>query len=227
MDLSNDFRVSAPIEQAWEILTDLERVAPCMPGATLHEVLGDEYRGAVKIKVGPITAEYKGTVRIAKMDEANRQVVLLAEGRESRGQGNAEATITATLTPDGEGTAVAILTELSITGKVAQFGRGVLASVSTKLLGQFVTRLEEDLLGTSADGTPSEDAADSGGESTSRPSPVVRPTRTGDAEPIDLLEATWSSLPRWAVQITFGTVAVTVLALLLRHRRHRARSQAA
>src|SRR5213592_4197212 len=136
MELTNEFTVDAPIEQAWSVLTDLERIAPCLPGAQLTEVEGDEYRGTVKIKVGPITAQYKGVAKIEEADAANHKVVLQAEGRDTRGQGNASATVTATLVPEGAGTTVNIDTDLNITGKVAQFGRGVMADVSSKLLGQ-------------------------------------------------------------------------------------------
>ncbi|MGK2949320.1 MAG: SRPBCC domain-containing protein [Acidimicrobiales bacterium] len=146
MELTNDFRVALPVDRAWAVLTDLERIAPCMPGAQLQEVEGDEYRGIVKIKVGPITAQYKGKATFLEQDTANHKAVLRAEGRETRGQGNANATITATLTPDGDGTAVSVVTDLTVTGRVAQFGRGVLADVSAKLLGQFVDCLETTVL---------------------------------------------------------------------------------
>lgn len=151
MELTNDFRVSVPVEQAWKVLTDLERIAPCMPGAQLQEVEGDDYRGVVKVKVGPITAQYKGTARFLERDESARRAVLRAEGRDTRGQGTASATVTAVLTPDGagtdaEGTTVSIVTDLAITGKVAQFGRGVLAEVSGRLLDQFAQHLESDVL---------------------------------------------------------------------------------
>jgi carbon monoxide dehydrogenase subunit G len=146
MELTNDFRVALPVERAWAVLTDVERIAPCLPGAQLQEIEGDEYRGIVKVKVGPITAQYKGQARFLSQDLDAHVAVLRAEGRETRGQGNANATITATLTPDGEGTAVAIVTDLTITGRVAQFGRGVLADVSAKLLDQFVADLEKTVL---------------------------------------------------------------------------------
>ncbi|HEX2039019.1 MAG TPA: SRPBCC family protein [Acidimicrobiales bacterium] len=146
MELTNEFRVSVPVERAWAVLTDVERIAPCMPGAELHEVEGDEYRGVVKVKVGPITAQYKGSATFVERDDTGRRAVLRAEGRDTRGQGNANATITATLQPDGDGTRVEVVTDLAVTGKVAQFGRGVLADVSAKLLGQFVERLEADVL---------------------------------------------------------------------------------
>jgi uncharacterized protein len=146
VDLTNEFRVGVPVERAWEVLTDVERIAPCMPGAQLQEVEGDEYRGIVKVKVGPITAQYKGAARFVEQDEAGHRAVLRAEGRETRGQGNANATITAQLEPDGDGTKISVITDLTITGRVAQFGRGVLADVSTKLLGQFADCLETKLL---------------------------------------------------------------------------------
>ena len=166
MELTNEFRVDVPIAEAWNVLTDVERIAPCMPGAELQEIAGDEYRGIVKVKVGPITAQYKGAARFLEKDDDAHKAVLKAEGRDTRGQGNANATITATLTADGDGTAVSVVTDLTVTGKVAQFGRGVLADVSSKLLGQFVECLHADLLGSapaaaaaSASATPAKPTA--------------------------------------------------------------------
>jgi uncharacterized protein len=176
MELTNEFRVGVPVERAWEVLTDVELIAPCMPGAQLQEIEGEEYRGVVKVKVGPITAQYKGVARFLEKDEAAHKVVLRAEGRETRGQGNANATITATMTPDGDGTEVAVVTDLTITGRVAQFGRGVLADVSSKLLGQFVDCLESKLLTDSAaSGTP----ASGGDASASASAPTSRPPSAG------------------------------------------------
>src|SRR5436189_5965764 len=106
MKLENEFRVDVPIEEAWRVLLDVERIAPCMPGADLQEVEGDEYRGVVRVKVGPITAQYKGAARMVEKDDDAHRAVLRAEGRETRGQGNANATISATLTPAGRGTRV-------------------------------------------------------------------------------------------------------------------------
>jgi uncharacterized protein len=168
VDLTNEFRVGVPVERAWEVLTDVERIAPCMPGAQLQEIEGDEYRGIVKVKVGPITAQYKGAARFVEQDEAGHRAVLRAEGRETRGQGNANATITAQLEPDGDGTKISVITDLTITGRVAQFGRGVLADVSTKLLGQFANCLETKLLageesGAAAGGGVGEGGGASGG----------------------------------------------------------------
>ena len=150
MELSNEFVVPVSIDEAWILLTDVERIAPCMPGAELQEIDGDEYRGIVKVKVGPITAQYKGKATFVEKDDAGHKAVLRAEGRDTRGQGNANATITATLVPEGSGTKVTVVTDLAITGRAAQFGRGVMADVSTKLLGQFVSCLEKNVLGAAA-----------------------------------------------------------------------------
>jgi carbon monoxide dehydrogenase subunit G len=147
VELTNEFTVNVPIDEAWDVLTDVTRIAPAMPGAKLEGVEGDEYRGVVKVKVGPVTAEYRGAASFIERDATSHRAVLRAEGRETRGQGNATATITASLVPDGDGTRVSVVTDLSITGRVAQFGRGVLADVSNKLLGQFVAALERTVLG--------------------------------------------------------------------------------
>jgi hypothetical protein len=151
MELTNEFEVAVPVSEAWAVLTDVERIAPCLPGAELKEIEGAEYRGVVKVKVGPITASYRGVAHFDELDESTHRAVLKAEGRETRGQGNASATITATLAPSETGTKVQVATELAITGKVAQFGRGVLADVSSKLLDQFVQNLETMVLSPKAD----------------------------------------------------------------------------
>lgn len=168
MELTNEFTVEVPVDEAWAVLTDLERIAPCMPGAALEEVEGDEYRGVVKVKVGPVTTQYRGKASFLERDADAHKAVLKAEGRETRGQGNATATITASLEAAGDGTRVSVVTDLSITGRVAQMGRGVLADVSNKLLGQFVTSLETTVLagaGTSDDGAG--EAADGGASDSS------------------------------------------------------------
>ncbi|HVF74145.1 MAG TPA: SRPBCC family protein [Acidimicrobiales bacterium] len=154
MELTNEFRVGVPVDQAWAVLTDVERIAPCLPGAELQEVEGDEYRGVVKVKVGPITAQYKGKATFVERDDAAHRAVLRAEGRDTRGAGNANATITATLVDEGDATLVQVVTDLTVTGKVAQFGRGVLADVSAKLLDQFVESLEADVLSAPAPAAP-------------------------------------------------------------------------
>lgn len=146
MELTNEFRVSVPIEEAWSVLTDLQRIAPCMPGATLQEVSGEDYLGTVKIKVGPITSSYKGKVRFTEKDDQAHRAVLRAEGRDTKGQGNASADIKAVLSEENGQTLCKVDMTLTISGRVAQFGRGVLADVSQKLVEQFVASLEQEVL---------------------------------------------------------------------------------
>lgn len=151
VELRDEFSVDVPIDTAWEVLTDVARLAPCMPGATLEAVEGDDFSGTIKVKVGPVSAEYKGKATFLERDPIARRAVLRAEGRETRGQGSANATITAELVPDGTATRVSVSTDLAISGRVAQFGRGVLADVSTKIIGQFVASLESTVLAGSAE----------------------------------------------------------------------------
>ena len=161
MELSNTFTVGQPIDVTWPVLCDIERIAPCMPGAQLTEVDGEVFSGEVKLKVGPINARFKGTAEMVERDDDAHRAVLKAKGKDTGGKGNANATITATAEPDGDGTRVTIATDLSITGKVAQFGRGALDDISTKLLGQFVDCLETNVLAgdaAGADGADEEDA---------------------------------------------------------------------
>jgi uncharacterized protein len=145
MELTNEFTVPVPVERAWEVLTDVELIAPCLPGAQLQEIEGDEYRGIVKVKVGPITAQYKGAATFQEQDEAARRLVLKADGRDTRGQGSASALITVVMQEQAGSTHVSVDTDLTIKGKVAQFGRGMIAEVSAKLLTQFVECLEGKL----------------------------------------------------------------------------------
>ena len=147
MELNNEFRVAVPAAKTWKVLTDVERVAPCIPGAQLLSVDGDDFTGAVKVKVGPITVSYKGEASFQEKDEAAQRVVIKASGKETRGSGNAAALVTAQLKDEGDATHVVITTDLTISGKAAQFGRGVLADVSSNLIGQFARNLEAELLG--------------------------------------------------------------------------------
>ena len=144
MDLHHEFTVPVPATEAWKILTDLERLAPCLPGAQLTEIEGDIYRGQVKLKVGPILAQFKGQASFVSRDNTNFRASLKAEGRDTGGKGNASATITAQLfAVDAASAKCTVDTQLNISGKVAQFGRGALADVSDKLLLQFVDNLNK------------------------------------------------------------------------------------
>ena len=178
MELNNEFEVSAPIEKVWEVINNVELIAPCLPGAQLEEVENDEYRGFVKVKVGPITAQYKGVAKFIEKDDSNHRVVIRGEGRDTRGAGNAAADITASLESIAEGTRVNVVTDLKITGKVAQFGRGVMADISKKLMGQFADNLSELVLaeGGNSQSGKSEDSSDQ------------------DSEAIDLLSVAGSSI---------------------------------
>ena len=145
MKIDHEFTVGVPIEQAWAVLTDLEAIAPCMPGAQLTGVDGDVYSGKVKVKVGPVTTEYAGTAHFVEKDDTAYHAVIDAKGRDSRGAGNASAAISAQLRADGTRTVVSVDTDLKISGKIAQFGSGMIKEVSEKLLGQFVDCLEGKL----------------------------------------------------------------------------------
>ncbi len=187
MNIQDEFRVGVPVDEAWQVLLDVERIAPCMPGAQLQEIEGDEFRGIVKVKVGPITAQYKGAARLTEVDDANHRAVIRAEGRDTRGQGNASATVTATLEPESDGTRVHIESDVTITGKVAQFGRGVIADVSSKLLTQFVECLEREVL--SAPEQQSEQPSEPATPTESTASAGPRTVDAPEAEPVDLLRA--------------------------------------
>jgi carbon monoxide dehydrogenase subunit G len=152
--LLNEFLVHRPIDETWAVLTDVERIAPCMPGATLQEIEGDVYRGVVKVKLGAISTAFKGEARFVERDDAQHRAVLHGEGRDTTGKGNADAMITATLESVSASTTKCVVqTDLRVTGKVAQFGRGIMADVSKKLMAQFATNLNT-MLDQSGDATP-------------------------------------------------------------------------
>ncbi len=166
MKLEHDFTVPAPVDEAWKVLLDVERVAPCMPGATLLTVDGDEFTGTVKVKVGPIQVTYKGKARFTSLDEAGHRAVIEASGKEARGTGTAAATVTTVLeSASASTTRVRVETDLNVTGRPAQFGRGVMAEVGGKLIGQFASCLAEEL---SAPSTPATGSAD-------EPTPAAEP----------------------------------------------------
>jgi len=145
MELEHQFIVPASIEVTWAAFNDPGRVAPCFPGATLISLEGDDFTGSAKIKLGPIALQYNGTGRYVERDESAHRAVIEAKGKDKRGNGTANATVTAQLSADGDATSVHVTTDLAVTGKPAQFGRGVMQDVSDKLLGQFVTCLQATL----------------------------------------------------------------------------------
>ncbi len=157
MELDNSFTVPVPPEVAWDVLLDVARIAPCMPGATVDEVEGDVVTGRIKVKVGPVALTYRGTAKFHERDDAARTVLVEASGKETRGAGTAAATIKASLEPAKSGaTLVSMHTTMNVTGRPAQFGRGVMAEVAGKLVGQFADNLAEQLV---ADNTMTADGA--------------------------------------------------------------------
>lgn len=221
--LNHSFTVPVPVDDAWRILTDVERIAPCLPGAQLQEIEGDVYRGVVKVKVGPIQAQFKGQASFVERDDANHRAVLKGEGRDTGGKGNASALITATMTrlSDAE-TTCEVTTDLTITGKVAQFGRGAMKDISDKLLAQFVENLNAliatqptvpasaEITGETTATTPDETPADEAPSATG-----VRTIDAPEAAPIDLLSTAGGTIAKYALPAVAAVVAVVVLALVI------------
>jgi carbon monoxide dehydrogenase subunit G len=197
------------IDKAWEVLTDVERIAPCMPGATLLSVDGDDFTGEVKVKVGPITVSYKGKASFLEKDVLAHRAVLKANGKETRGQGNAAATVTAQLKDEGESTTCVLTTDLTISGKAAQFGRGVLADVAGKLIGQFADRLEADVL---ADTTAAAPVAGQETPAASQAAPVA------DAGSVDLLKVVAAPLAKRALPVAAGLLVGAGIGFVLGRR---------
>ena len=213
MKLENEFRVSVPIDRAWEVLTDIPLITPCLPGATLTDHDADEYKGKIKIKVGPVTADYSGSAVFVQRDEAARHVEISASGRDSRGSGNASAKITADMTSDGDGTKVSITTDLKISGKVAQFGKGMIAEVSTKLIDQFVDCIEQELLGEAVIDEVAAESATAPGAA----APTARP-RPQQAETLDLMEYAGNSVYKRLIPIAAVIAVLIALRLVLKRR---------
>jgi len=212
MELINDFEVDAPAALVWSILTDVERIAPCLPGAQLQEIEGTEFRGAVKIKVGPITAQYKGAANFVEQDDENYRAVLHAEGRDTRGAGNAAADITAQLETTETGTRVTVTTELKVTGKVAQFGRGIMADVSKKLMKQLADNLSE--LIAASDTEPAAPVAEVLSEETPNEKPEVKIIESEEVEAVNLLDAAGAPVIKRLLPV-LAVAAVVVLLIII------------
>ncbi|MEU1407728.1 SRPBCC family protein [Streptomyces sp. NPDC005728] len=209
MELHHQFTVPVAVDDAWHALLDIERVAPCLPGAVVEEYDGTTVTGSVKVKVGPVTVAYRGTAVFEEQDETVHRMVLVASGRETRGQGTARATVTGTLSERDGGTAVSVLTDLTVTGRPAQFGRGVLAEVGDRLVGQFAACLAQRLAERSPLGADAQDEA---------------PERPAQEEPeaLDLVRA--AALPvakRAAGAMAAAAVVVLVARRVRRHGRTR------
>jgi carbon monoxide dehydrogenase subunit G len=182
MRLEHEFEVAVPVERAWEVLGDVEAIAPCMPGTTLTSVDGDSFTGVVRVKVGPVSVSINGRGQFTERDAAAHRLSFTATGKDSKGAGGAAATVTAQLRPtdDGTGTHVDLVTDLNITGRMAQVGRNMIGEVSRRLLGQFVTclsaKLAEPVATAPAASTVVEAAPD-------EPSAPPIPTPTGTPQP--------------------------------------------
>ena len=228
MELSDSFEVSHPIAAVWGVLTDVERIAPCLPGAQLTGAEGDEFHGVVKVRVGPVTSQYKGKASFEVLDEAAHRAVISASGRDTRGAGNASAKITVELeSGDGVSTRVSVHTDLTITGKVAQFGRGVMADVSRKLMGQFAQNLATLIDEVEAGATEAGDAQ--AGEATTDDDPAeteppavdsaAAGTGAGDSadddvEAVDLLAVASGSVLKRLVPVLVAVVVVVIVLLV-------------
>jgi uncharacterized protein len=243
MQLEHQFRVPVPVAQAWDVLLDVERIAPCMPGATVESFDGENIVGRVKVKVGPIQVTYAGTARFTDRDEASRRAVLEASAKEARGSGTATATITAQLQDDGgSATNVTVTTDLAITGKPAQFGRGVMEEVGNKLLGRFADCLADtlgsgDATGSSSEAAPAEPApaesppaeespaAAVAAATLGTPTPAARPSpepaqlrRPVENEAIDLLNTAGLPVLKRAAPVIVGLVVLFLFWRLVRRR---------
>ncbi len=213
MKLEHRFTVPAPVPDVWAALLDPEKVAPCMPGATLTGVDGRAFTGTVKVKLGPVTLLYKGTGEFTSVDEDVRAAVLKASGKDTRGNGTASATVSVALSGASDGgTDVSVVTDLNITGRPAQLGRGLISEVSGKIVGEFADCLATSL----ATGEAEEVTSPS---SSTSPEPGARPhLRAVPDEPIDLLETAGVPVLKRVLPIV---LALAVLVFLLRRRRHR------
>ncbi|MAJ88969.1 MAG: membrane oxidoreductase [Acidimicrobiaceae bacterium] len=227
MRIENDMHVSASIEEAWALLTDIPAIAPCLPGAKLVGQVGDTFEGTMKVKVGPVVAEYSGTATVVEMSEADRTVKLTASGRDKRGAGNASADIFASMVEADGSTTVLIVTDLKVAGKVAQFGRGAMADISKKLLGQFAECIETKL-----------QQADAVDEAVTEPETVEAPNdkaqalvtepETPAAEPkaasidddddiLDLMDVAGGALAKRLIPAVGGVIAAVIVYLIVRN----------
>lgn len=228
----NEFTVNRPIDEAWPIICDVERIAPCLPGAELEEIEGDVYRGKVKVKLGAVNAQFKGEAQFVERDDVAHHALLKAKGRDTGGRGNAEAEIVAdaeSLSPTS--TKCTVTADLHITGKVAQFGRGIMGDVSKKLMDQFAANLNR-MLDEQGDTPATETAAavteppaapnagDGAGSGTAdaaaEPAPTVRKINGPAAEPVDLAGVAGPAVIKRVLPVV---LALLLVVLILRRRK--------
>ncbi|MEV0631893.1 SRPBCC family protein [Nonomuraea wenchangensis] len=233
MRFEHEFTVPVPVEQAWAVLLDVERIAPCLPGATLDVHEGDEFTGRMKVKVGPITVTYRGSARFEDVDKDSRSLTIQASGKEARGSGTASATVKARLTPREESTAVAVETTFHVTGRPAQFGRGVMAEVGSRLLDRFAGNLAEllsepreqpQLQEQPAEEQPHEEERHLTAVPTPEPAPphaqgTVRTSRSPDEEALDLLEIAGQPVLKRLAPVAGALAALLIVIWIVRRLR--------
>ncbi|MEU1953037.1 SRPBCC family protein [Nocardia rhamnosiphila] len=221
MKLENTFQIPVPAADAWPVLLDLERIAPCVPGAVLTSRDGDDFHGKIKVKLGPVGLTYNGIIKVVSQDESAKVAVLEGGGRETRGNGTAKAVITCRLVESDGITDVFVDTDLAITGKPAQFGRGALADVAGSLIGTFADNLAAEITTTApGNGQAAAAAPATSGEAAPEPgpAPVIRIAPRPAAEPIDLMAAAGVTAERQLL-LGLGAAVVVLLLLLVRRRR--------
>jgi carbon monoxide dehydrogenase subunit G len=219
MQLEHSFTVPVGVGEAWIVLLDLERVAPCMPGAAIDTVEGDDFSGSVKVKLGPINLTYKGNASFVEKDETAHRVVIDARGRDARGNGTAAATVSATLTSQGPAvTKVEVITDLNVTGKPAQFGRGVMVDVGTKLIDQFA-----DCLAVQLGGNRRASAPELAAPALSGPVSVPAPTVAGP-EPVNLLTSAGPAVLKRLAPFVGGALLLGTALFVVVYRRLRSPS---
>lgn len=222
MELEHEFTVPVPVARAWEVLLDVERIAPCMPGAVVDSVDGDSFTGQVKVKVGPITVAYAGKASFLEKDADTHRAVVEAKGRETRGSGTAAATVTASMAEQGESTRVTVVTDLAITGKPAQFGRGVLNDVGNKLIGQFADCVASTITEGAAPGSTEAPAAAAAGavaeDQAATPSDTSKADRP-TPEAIDLVDVAGGSVAKRVLPVVAIVVGIIIGWLVMRRLR--------
>ncbi|MEV4801833.1 SRPBCC family protein [Nonomuraea sp. NPDC049421] len=224
MRFEHEFTVPVPIEQAWAVLLDVERVAPCLPGATLDVFEGDEFTGRMKVKVGPITVTYRGSATFEDVDKDSYSLTIRASGKEARGSGTASATVKARMQPRDDSTLVTVETSFNVTGRPAQFGRGVMAEVGGKLIEKFAGNLAELLSEPKVMPAEQEEQEEERHLSAvPEPEPVqerqvgsLRSSRTPDEEALDLLEIAGQPLLKRVAPIVGGLAALLVIIWVIR-----------
>ena len=217
IELHHQFRVSLPVEDTWNLLLDLPKVAKCLPGANLDDVVEGEYRGGLSTRIGPISAKYRGVASFRERDEVGRRAVIEAKGSEEKGSGSASALITASLKPEGEQTLVDVSTELAISGRAAQFGRSLLSEVSDTLVKEFVARLET-MIEQGPESDPVADSVASGASGQQRSGTQAFTSDDSAGEQLDVMRTVALPLLRRAALPAAVALATGVVGVLIGRR---------